>query len=176
MGAARITCPSCGKSYPVPDKFWQSGRLQVRCPQCGKRFQLSNPGRGLEHVEVPIREMNEIPEPDAQELPDLTARNDTDNSSLDSPPSKLGKVPLDPALQERRARRLARALVSELLRGRESERKKSLEDGSVILMFGEEIRRAWLEFQKQMSPEFDEAPKYFREALNEILADGKQLY
>ncbi len=171
MESERIACPSCGKSYPVPVSLWQKGRLQVRCPSCGKRFQLRHPGGEVPEIEVPTRPIDGIDEGGDQDFPTSTA-----NSDAPAPAPEEAPEPVDPALLARRARRLARALISEFVRGREAERKKSLEDGSIILIFGEEIRRAWEEFGRQAPENFEDSPRYFREALNEILAEGKPLF
>ncbi len=166
-----ITCPSCGKSYPVPLKLRQKGRLQVRCPSCGKRFQLRHPETQLPEVEVPVPVAEVEIQPGDQELPTSTA-----NSGAAGDISILPTPIQDPAQMARRSKRLARALISDLIRGRESERKKSLEEGTIILIFGDSIRRAWEEFGRQAPADFADAPRYFREALNEILAEGKPLF
>jgi len=150
-------------------------RLRVRCPQCGRRFLLSR-ADAAEEFGDPVR--SESP-----------AERETGERDLPGPSASLGaseisgratgRIPEtadDPALQARRARRLARALVGEIARGREPERRKALEDGSIILAFGEAIRRAWREFQEQAPPDYPEAATFFREALNEFLAEGKRLF
>ncbi len=171
METEHIVCPSCGKSYPVPLKLRQKGRLQVRCPGCGKRFQLRHPEAQLPEVEVPISAAEGETQAEDQELPTTTANSDAmGDLSIVAPQAQ------DPALLARRSKRLARALISDLLRGREVERKISLEEGTIILIFGDSIRRAWEEFGHQAPADFEDAPRYFREALNEILAEGKPLF
>jgi len=171
METEHIVCPSCGKSYPVPLKLRQKGRLQVRCPNCGKRFQLRHPEAQLPEVEVPISAEEAENQAGDQELPTTTANSDS-ASDLSTVPAQAQ----DPALMARRSKRLARALISDLLRGREGERKKSLEEGTIIHIFGDSIRQAWDEFTRQAPADFEDAPRYFREALNEILAEGKSLF
>lgn len=171
METDHITCPSCGKSYPVPLKLRQKGRLQVRCPSCGKRFQLRHPESQMPEVEVPVPVAEVENQSGDQDLPTRTAKSDAaEDLSVLPPPNQ------DPALLARRSKRLARALISDLIRGREGERKKSLEEGTIILIFGDSIRRAWEEFGRQAPANFEDAPRYFREALNEILAEGKPLF
>ncbi len=171
METEHITCPSCGKSYPVPLKLRQKGRLQVRCPSCGKRFQIRHPEAQMPEVEVLAAEIGGENLPGDQELPTPTEKTDAGGEGSQLPPPAQ-----DPALMARRSKRLARALISDLIRGREGERKKSLEEGTIILIFGDSIRRAWEEFGRQAPADFEDAPRYFREALNEILAEGKPLF
>jgi len=82
----------------------------------------------------------------------------------------------DPGRLARRGKRLARAIVSDMLRGQEARRERALADGSLLLEFGEEIRKAWERYQEKAGPELAQEGRYFRDALNEILADGKQLF
>jgi len=160
----RVACPSCGREYPVPEVLWQSGRVSVRCPNCGKRFVLRFEAEGAA-PELKLKG----PRP-----PGTRDENARDGEKRDVP-HRDGEA-RDPALRERRARRLARALVSDLARGREAERKKALEDGSLILIFSESIRKAWDEFRNRIEEDDAEASRHFREALNDVLAEGKSLF
>lgn len=79
----------------------------------------------------------------------------------------------DPALK---ARRLARALVSDMVAYHPAKRADGLREGTLKQLFEEEIRKSWEEFTEQVGAELAETTPYFREALNEILADGRQLF
>ncbi|HLG06328.1 MAG TPA: hypothetical protein VI383_09275 [Gemmatimonadales bacterium] len=80
---------------------------------------------------------------------------------------------LDPAA---RARRLARALVSDLVVYNPAKRRDGLRDGSLKLLFDEEIRKSWDEYVDQVGKALAESTPYFTEALNEILADGQRVF
>lgn len=79
----------------------------------------------------------------------------------------------DPAAK---ARRLARALISDMVVYHPGKRQEGLRDGTLKQLFEEEIKKSWEEYREQVGTEMAESTSYFREALNEILADGRQIF
>jgi hypothetical protein len=79
----------------------------------------------------------------------------------------------DPALK---ARRLARALISDMVVYHPGKRQEGLRDGNLKELFEEEIKKSWEEYAEQVGRELAESTSYFREALNEILAGGRQVF
>ena len=92
-----------------------------------------------------------------------------------APPSRFNNPFLqqDPAT---RARRLARALVSDLVVYYPEKRQRGLAEGNLKELFGEEIRKSWEEYTEQVGQEIATTTPYFTEALNEILAEGRALF
>ena len=89
------------------------------------------------------------------------------------------KRPTNPFLSqdpEARARRLARALVSDSVVYHPAKRRDGLRDGSLKLLFEEEIRKSWDEYVGQVGRQLAEATNFFTDALNEILADGQPVF
>lgn len=94
-------------------------------------------------------------------------------------PSARPKRPTNPFLSqdpEARARRLARALVSDIVVYHPAKRRDGLRDGSLKLLFEEEIRKSWDEYVEQVGKQLAEATTFFTDALNEILADGQPVF
>jgi hypothetical protein len=79
----------------------------------------------------------------------------------------------DPAAK---ARRLARALISDMVVYHPGKRQEGLRDGTLKQLFEEEIRKSWEEYAEQVGKDLAESTTFFREALNEILADGRQIF
>jgi predicted Zn finger-like uncharacterized protein len=79
----------------------------------------------------------------------------------------------DPALK---AKRLARALISDMVVYHPGKRQEGLRDGNLKELFEEEIKKSWEEYAEQVGREVAESTTYFREALNEILAGGRQIF
>ena len=77
---------------------------------------------------------------------------------------------------EARARRLARALVSDIVVYHPAKRRDALRDGSLKLLFEEEIRKSWDEYVDQVGRELADSTTFFTDALNEILADGQPVF
>ena len=96
-------------------------------------------------------------------------------SAAAAPASRPGNPFLqqDPAT---RARRLARALVSDLVVYHPEKRQRGLQDGNLKELFAEEIRKSWEEYTEQVGDEIASSTPYFTEALNEILAEGRTLF
>ena len=79
----------------------------------------------------------------------------------------------DPALK---ARRLARALVSDMVVYHPAKRRDALKAGTIKDSFKEEITKSWEEYVEQVGRELADSTPYFREALNEILGDGSPIF
>ncbi|MHB1072484.1 MAG: hypothetical protein ACYC3Q_06625, partial [Gemmatimonadaceae bacterium] len=87
--------------------------------------------------------------------------------------------PLNPFLNadpNARAKRLARALVSDIVTYYPDRQKAGLRDGNLPELFAEEIQKSQQEYADQVGREFAESTPHFREALNEILAQGRPLF
>jgi hypothetical protein len=79
----------------------------------------------------------------------------------------------DPALK---ARRLARALISDMVVYHPGKRQEGLRDGNLKELFEDEIKKSWEEYAEQVGRDVAESTPYFREALNEILAGGRPVF
>jgi hypothetical protein len=87
--------------------------------------------------------------------------------------------PINPFLAQdprQKARRLARALVSDMIVYQPEKRQKALKDGNLKEAFEEEIKKSWQEFVDQVGAEIANSTPFFNEALNEILAGGQKLF
>jgi hypothetical protein len=95
------------------------------------------------------------------------------------PAAPSPRRPTNPFLSqdpEARARRLARALVSDIVVYHPAKRRDALRDGSLKLLFEEEIRKSWEEYVDQVGRELADSTTFFTDALNEILADGQPVF
>ena len=86
-------------------------------------------------------------------------------------PSPFGST--DPAAK---ARRLARALVSDIVTYFPDRRDQALAAGTLRREFTEEIKKSWEEYVAQVGDETARRTPFFREALNDILARGQQVF
>ena len=75
-----------------------------------------------------------------------------------------------------RARRLARALVSDLVAYHPQKREEGIRNGTLRQLFREEIKKSYEEYVEQVGRELAEASPHFQEALNEILGGGRKLF
>lgn len=77
---------------------------------------------------------------------------------------------------KQKARRLARALVSDLVVYHPEKRERGLEEGTLKELFDEEIKKSWEEYEEQVGKELAESTTFFNDALNEILGDGSKVF
>jgi len=75
-----------------------------------------------------------------------------------------------------RARRLARALVSDLVAYHPKKRDEGLTQGTLRALFREDIKKSYEEYVDQVGREIAESTPHFQEALNDILASGQRLF
>jgi hypothetical protein len=79
----------------------------------------------------------------------------------------------DPAL---RAKRLARALVSDIVAYHPARHAEGLRDGSLKTLFRDEIKKSYEEYVDQVGRDFAGTTTHFQDALNDVLASGRKLF
>ncbi|MEZ0332578.1 MAG: hypothetical protein ACAI18_01115 [Gemmatimonadales bacterium] len=119
-------------------------------------------------------------------LPPVAPPSATPSTPPPSAPARPGPAatgpggrPANPFLSQdpsAKARRLARALVSDIVVYHPAKRQEGIRDGNLRELFEEEIKKSWEEYTEQVGREVAESTGYFREALNEILAGGRQVF
>lgn len=75
-----------------------------------------------------------------------------------------------------RAKRLARALVSDMVAYQPAKRADGLANGTLKQLFRDEIRKSYDEYVEQVGRDVAESTAFFQDALNEVLAEGKRVF
>ena len=75
-----------------------------------------------------------------------------------------------------RAQHLARVLVSDIIACYPVRYQEALSKGTLAEDFANEIKKSFREFTDQVGAEMAESTPYFNQALNEVLARGKQVF
>jgi hypothetical protein len=89
------------------------------------------------------------------------------------------RAPINPFLANdpnAKARRLSRALISDLVTYFPQRRDEGMREGTLRELFREEIKKSYEEYMDQVGREFAEATTHFQEALNDILAGGQKIF
>jgi len=89
------------------------------------------------------------------------------------------RTPINPFLANdphAKAKRLARALVSDLVTYFPQKRQDGLRDGTLKQLFKDEIQKSYEEYVLQVGREFAESTPHFQEALNDLLAGGSKVF
>jgi predicted Zn finger-like uncharacterized protein len=91
-------------------------------------------------------------------------------------PAGPARSPFGAADPDAKARRLARALVSDIVTYHPERRDQALAAGTLRTEFREEITKSWQEYVGQVGEATAKGTPHFRAALNEILARGQQVF
>jgi hypothetical protein len=95
------------------------------------------------------------------------------------PPPAATRAPINPFLANdpnAKARRLSRALISDLVTYFPQRRDEGLRDGTLRDLFREEIKKSYEEYVDQVGRDFADSTTHFQDALNEILAAGQKIF
>lgn len=112
----------------------------------------------------------------ATSAPIAEARSTTPAAAATATPAR---PPINPFLANdpnAKARRLARALVSDIVAYFPQKREEGLRDGTLKQLFRDEIKKSYEEYVEQVGREFAEGTTHFQDALNDVLAGGKKLF
>jgi predicted Zn finger-like uncharacterized protein len=168
-----IQCQSCAAKYFLPEEKVPDQPLKVRCPQCRGVFMLEPQpapvaaGAGAAaRAKKSAAPVSSMPEATAAAAPAIQP----EPAKPAARSSRGGRSP------EERAKRLARVLVSDILYYNRERRDEALEDGTLMTALGEEIKKSWELYKEKVGPEAAQSTNYFKEALNEILANGQDVF
>ncbi|MCD6277755.1 zinc-ribbon domain-containing protein [candidate division WOR-3 bacterium] len=78
--------------------------------------------------------------------------------------------------KHRHAKRLARSLAKDLLLYHKDKIEQGLRDGNLKQLLGEEIKKSWDFYKKNVDPEVLQTTNYFKDALNDIIGKGRKIF
>lgn len=197
-----VRCPQCETVYRVDPERVPAGGARARCARCGAVMQVTRDGAQAPRATTPQPASASVspaapPTTGAPASPGASAAlagstspaaptspappvSSTSPASTPPPAASPSPPPLvapfgasDPHV---RAKRLARALVSDIVAYHPARREASLKAGTLRTEFQEEIRKSWAEYVEQVGGELAKSTPYFRDALNEILANGQKIF
>ncbi len=96
--------------------------------------------------------------------------------SAPSTPGVPAGLPEAERLKHERARRLARVLASDIAIYNKEKRERGVQEGNLVAVLGYEIKKSWEVYKERVTPEMANSTPYFRDALNEMLAEGKKVF
>jgi predicted Zn finger-like uncharacterized protein len=175
-----VRCPDCQAKYEIATSMVPQTGIKVRCPKCKAVFPIdAKPtSRTGAPREAPALAAVTAPRTDSgmehqRNGPHVNRMPDpNEDMPADDRPQRPARLVTDPVI----ARRMARAVIHEVLLGRdETERREAVARGAALSVFGGEIAGAFDVFMRKISPEMNSAPSIFREAVNDILGGGEAL-
>jgi predicted Zn finger-like uncharacterized protein len=84
----------------------------------------------------------------------------------------------EPSGRRRRGKEemLARALISDIMVYNKDLYDTAKAEGNLLEALGGEIKKSWELYKEKVTPEVANSSNHFRDALNDILADGEQIF
>jgi predicted Zn finger-like uncharacterized protein len=171
-------CTHCNTIFRVDPGKVPPGGVRARCSICRNVFEI----RGAQPVvaaPAPVA-APPAPEPVAAPAPAPVAATPAPPAPAPTPAPAAPAAPRpnpfganDPGAK---ARRLARALVSDIVTYHPERRDQALANGTLKREFMDEIKKSWEEYVAQVGPELSRGTPHFRDALNEILAKGQTVF
>jgi len=173
-----IQCESCVSKYFLPESKIPPKPTKVSCPRCQAVFRLALPAQKVfaassESV-VPSGVTSVQTDPESAAVAPARAAPEPAAPESAKPAAARGRRAA--GSQDARAKRLARVLVSDILCYNQDKRDQALLDGSLMTVLGDEIKKSWELYKEKVGPELANSTNYFKEALNEILADGQKVF
>ena len=183
-----VECPKCKTKYEVADMDVPPEGGAVKCLECSNVFTIyKNP---LDIKLTPFRE-NDF-EPSVSEVKEIFKRDieaekeapvkeslaDKETSFVQETAREKVSMPDDPEKQKkhRKAERLGRSLVKDIYLYHKDKVEQGRRDGTLVQLLGEEIKKSWKFYKRQVDPEVLQERNYFKDALNEIIAEGKEVF
>ena len=193
-----IQCQGCAAKYFLSEDKVPEIPTKVRCPKCTAVFTLVPQPEPVTAGASAAAPAAPSAPPVVEPVPEPAAAPATAHSAPAPAPAAEPKAPMAPkAPKEKpkskskakpkkgkkrgrsdddRAKRLARVLVSDILCYNQDKRDQALQDGTLMTVLGGEIKKSWELYKEKIGPELASSTNYFKEALNEILADGQEVF
>jgi hypothetical protein len=119
------------------------------------------------------------PRPVTPQAPAQPAPAASSGASSQTQPAPGERRPINPFLARDpslRAKRLARALVSDMVAYYPAKHSEGLQKGTLKELFRDEIKKSYEEYVAQVGADFARTTTHFQEALNEVLGAGKRIF
>lgn len=164
-------CTHCRTVFRVDPAKVPSGGARVRCSVCRGVFEIGSGTSGAAAIPAAAAASTQTATAPAAAAVAAPAPSADRASAGTRPPPSFGSN--DPGAK---ARRLARALVSDIVTYHPERRDQALANGTLKREFMDEIKKSWEEYVEQVGPEIARSTPHFRDALNELLAKGQQIF
>jgi len=182
------TCTVCQAKYKLEAEKVPARVIRVRCPACSGVFVLDGtvrtaPAAAPEPLAVSgygdIEPSVSAPAPAAAVAPPPPAPTPAPAPAAAPRVEAATAVMDDPAPVRRRRGKeemLARALVSDIKVYNQELYATAKAEGNLLEALGPEIKKSWELYKEKVTPEVANSTDHFRNALNEILADGQNVF
>lgn len=166
-----VACPGCGDEFPVDPARVPARGIHAICSSCMRTFPVTaTPEESTEVRDAGFQDLSSL----ASEA--LAEDQDEEKSEMDAHALASGAARFGQRDPHDRARRLARVLVSDIIAYYPDKHAQAVEEDKIRETFEEEVEKSRREYVEQVGREMADSTDYFREALNEVLARGEEVY
>jgi predicted Zn finger-like uncharacterized protein len=190
-----VQCTHCNTVFRVDPARVPAGGVRARCSICRGVFDVAPQGGRApaaaaapppppapsepqpEPISAPEVRTEAAPTPSLPQAPEAPPAPPAPAAA--TPPAEAprgGGSPFGASDPGAKARRLARALVSDIVTYHPERRDRALAEGTLKREFMEEIKKSWEEFVGQVGADTARGTPHFRDALNDILAKGQSVF
>lgn len=193
-----VQCTHCETVFRVDPAKIPAGGARARCSICRGVFEVPAAGADTAAPDsAPASPPTAAPEPALATPAPAGPRPAAEPAPEVGPPPPAAPAPTPPPLAapapsasvrptgaspfgaadpNAKARRLARALVSDIVTYHPERRDSALAQGTLKREFMEEIKKSWEEYVQQVGMETARGTPHFRDALNDVLAKGGNVF
>ena len=189
-----VECGNCHTKYNIDENKIPEGGVRVRCKKCGDIMYIKKsapaeekePAISAEQTAAvaPDETKAGTPPPPAVEKPPslvVPERAESERKAVEESVERKVHLSEEHMSEEdkkwhARARRLAKALASDLVLYNKARVEQGLREGNIAQILGPEIRRSWEYYCQQIPKHIVEATDYFKEQLNTIVGRGKKIF
>jgi predicted Zn finger-like uncharacterized protein len=177
-----VACPECATVYRLDPARIPGNGVATRCRECDTPFRVdptavTQAGRVVRGSPVRPRAPGHARPPGTGTAAGRARPVDAERSGEGRPrKGGAGRPVFGPQDPRTRARRLARALVSDIKVYNPDRWRASLDAGTLRSDFRSDILKSWEEYVAQVGEPMAKGSPFFRDALIDILAEGRPLF
>nr|MEE4268189.1 zinc-ribbon domain-containing protein [Candidatus Krumholzibacteria bacterium] len=180
----RVRCPACSGVFALDGTLAKTAVVEPMAPAAPPTPEpISEPMAAQDDLIVSNGFEDPVARPDppkpAVSAPAATVASAAAKEDLSAPVAVLERAEASPTTSRRRRSKeemLARALVSDILVYNRELRDTALAEGNLLEALGAEIKKSWELYKEKVTPEVANSTNHFRDALNEILAEGDKVF
>jgi predicted Zn finger-like uncharacterized protein len=172
-----VSCPECGTVFRVDPAKVPAGGVQARCSVCTGVMNVLSEEEAAEEAATSAVAAPTAPQSRSKAAP--AEKPDVSKTKAPEPPKRTKGSTINPFLSRdpgMRAKRLARALISDMVTYYPAKHEEGLKQGTLKKLFKDEIKKSYEEYVSQVGTEFAESTTFFQDSLNELLANGKKVF
>lgn len=189
VGGGQVRCPNCSNIFTIYRKPLDIELIPVE-EEKTREPSFEEISTGTSFGEIPTESTMEkaveaeekesvTAEPTTTEAKEIFLRTLQEKRTVEP---KITAPPLPESWSEekkkehQKARRLARSLTKDILLYHQEDVIRGRKEGNLVELLRDEIKRSWKFYKKQVGEDILKEKNHFKDALNEIIAGGEEIF